>query len=106
MVFDPDGTVRWGLTEAVYYSGEWNEAFQALLAKAVPEANVRLYTAHSLRVGGITAGAQAGLSVQQLATCAAHRSLDTTKIYIRDSLDTRRKHFARIGGQRADSNVK
>ena len=49
MVFDPDGTVRWGLTEAVYYSGEWNEAFQALLAKAVPEANVRLYTAHSLR---------------------------------------------------------
>jgi hypothetical protein len=98
VTFDKDGTPRWRWVEATLTGGEFNQAFQSLLARAVPEINPRLYTARSLRAGGITAGAASGLPIQQLATCAANKSLESTKIYIRDSLDQRRAHFAQIGG--------
>jgi hypothetical protein len=96
-IFDASLIPTWVWVDASYTSGEWNEAFKRLLAEAVPEADARVYSAHSLRVGGITAGAEAGLTLEQLSRCAAHKSLDSTKGYIRDDLDVRRSHFARIG---------
>lgn len=98
VVFDANDAPTWGWTESAYYSGEWNAAFQLLLAQAVPEVNARLYTAHSLRVGGITAGASAGMSIQQLASCAVHQSLDTTSIYIRPDLEAKRDIYSKLGG--------
>lgn len=83
--------------EAGLSSGSWNEAFQRVLQLAAPGVNPRLYTAHSLRVGGVKAGADAELTIEQLARCCEHRDRDSTMGYMRDSLTERRSHFAAIG---------
>jgi hypothetical protein len=83
--------------EAGLSSSSWNDAFQRILQLAAPSVNPRLFTAHSLRVGGVKAGADAELTIEQLARCCEHRNRDSTMGYMRDSLSERRGHFAAIG---------
>lgn len=80
-----------------YAGGAWNEQFKVLLAEAVPEIDARIYSAHALRVGGITLGSESGITLEQLSRCAAHKCLDTTKGYLRPGLDERRDVFASMG---------
>ena len=96
----------WVEKEAKNASQQWNEAFQRILAAAVPGIDVRPYTAHILRVGGMTAGAAAGLSLEERARCAAHKSLESTKRYNKPTMEARRAVFARVGAgqQAAQSN--
>lgn len=96
-VKDEHGVSRKVTVELALTSNDWNESFQRLLSEAVPGVNAKLYTAHTLRVGGVRAGMVAGLSIEDLAKCCEHRSMDSTKGYMKHSLDERRLKHARIG---------
>lgn len=86
----------WSWALATYTSGQWNQAFQALLAEAVPGLDVRLYTAHSLRSGGLTAAANASLPLHRVSKMAEHASMDTTRLYLRNR-EQDRSNYTYIG---------
>jgi hypothetical protein len=86
----------WSWDWANYSSGEWNQAFQALLAEAVPGINPRLYTAHSLRAGALSSADKADLPLHRVSMMAVHPCQDTTRRYLRDH-EVERASYSYVG---------